>query len=698
MSGKVKKVIIVTGLLALVAGGIFTAFQLGQPDFLPGTTEEKNAENHPLYTCPMHPTVVQEAPGTCPICKMDLVPMAEGRGTQKEAAHPPQASVEASGKTHDAGAGDETAPIAFDEKPAVGTRAKCPVMGNVFEVNENTLHSEYLGKHYVFCCPGCKPQFDADPERYLSPAEDEVISRDGHAHEQPEDEHANHVHVNGFDGMPPVGTKAFCPVMQNDFTVTKETASSEYQGKTYVFCCAMCKPIFDKNPERYVKMLGKQPAAGTASPEVPSGKSGDRKIKYWVAPMDPTYIRDEPGKSPMGMDLVPVYEDESAGTSDDGKTIRIDPVVVQNMGVRVAKVTHGPIFRHVRTIGEVEVAEDEVSVVNLRFNGWIERIFVDETGQKVKRGQPLFNVYSPELMAAQEEYLLAVRTEGPDGRLARSAARRMELWGIGPRYLKRIASDGKASKTLTIYAPRSGYVLHKNVVLGAHVNSGADLYRIGDLDRIWVNTEVYEYDAPWISVGQPASIELTSQQGKAWEGTVSYVYPTLNRKSRTLRVRLEFENPGIDLKPGMLAIVRIETRRKDHAVTVPSEAVLHSGERRIVFVVRGYGKYEPREVVTGLVADNHKTEILEGLTKGEEVVVSGQFLLDSESQLQEAVSKLLAARLQSKKKGQYQADDKVDGKGAGGDTYWTCGMHPEVVQDGPGTCPKCGMDLVEKKR
>jgi Cu(I)/Ag(I) efflux system membrane fusion protein/cobalt-zinc-cadmium efflux system membrane fusion protein len=171
----------------------------------------------------------------------------------------------------------------------------------------------------------------------------------------------------------------------------------------------------------------------------------------------------------------------------------------------------------------------------------------------------------------------------------------------------------------------------------------------------------------------------------------------LNPKSRTLRVRLEFENPGIDLKPGMLATVRIETRRKDHATTVPSEAVIHSGERRIVFVVKGYGKYEPREVVTGLTADNHKTEILEGLAKGEEVVVSGQFLLDSESQLQEAVAKLLAARLQAKKKHEYKDDDREAGD-SGGVTYWTCGMHPEVVQDGPGTCPKCGMDLVEKRR
>ncbi len=393
----------------------------------------------------------------------------------------------------------------------------------------------------------------------------------------------------------------------------------------------------------------------------------------------------------------PVYEDEGESPDgDDGKAITIDPVVVQNMGVRVAKVEHGPIFRHVRTIGEVVVAEDEVSVVNLRFSGWIEKIFADETGQEIKKGQALFAVYSPELVAAQEEYLLAVRADGPDSRLARSTARRLELWGIGSRYLKRIVNKGRASRNITITSPRSGYVLHKNVVEGARIQAGEDLYRIGNLDRIWVNAEIYEHDAAWVSVGQKATMELSFQGGKTWDGTVSYVYPTLNSRTRTLTIRLEFENDGLNLKPGMLATVRIETRRKDHATTVPSEAVLHSGERRLVFLVKGYGKYEPRDVVTGLVADNNRTEIIKGLTSGTEVVVSGQFLLDSESQLQEAVQKLLAARLQVKK-GHAGKEDQVEAEAQTAMNYWTCPMHPEVVQEAPGACPQCGMDLVEKK-
>ena len=255
----------------------------------------------------------------------------------------------------------------------------------------------------------------------------------------------------------------------------------------------------------------------------------------------------------------------------------------------------------------------------------------------------------------------------------------------------------KSLRNITISAPRSGYVLHKNVVQGARVNAGSDLYRIGDLDRIWVNAEVYEHDAPWVRSGQKATMELSFLQGKTWEGEVSYVYPTLNPKSRTLTVRLEFKNPGLNMKPGMLAVVRIESQKRDGVITVPSEAVIHSGERRLVFVATGYGRYRPREIITGLVGDNKRTEVIDGLSEDEEVVVSGQFLLDSESQLQEAVAKLLEARLQARSGGAGKM-----GEGAMGKEdklyYWSCGMHPEVVQEEPGTCPQCGMDLVKKTR
>jgi len=401
------------------------------------------------------------------------------------------------------------------------------------------------------------------------------------------------------------------------------------------------------------------------------------------------------------MDLVPVYEDE--GSESSGSTVIVDPVMVQNMGVRVAHVERGPIFRHIRTIGEVDVAEDEISVVNLRFSGWIEKIWVDETGQAVKKGKPLFRIYSPEVVAAQEEYMLALNTEGKDSPLARSARRKLSLWDIPQSHLIELVKGGNAHRNVVVTAPRSGYVLHKNVVQGARVRAGMDLYRIGNLRKIWVNAEIYEFDAPWIRKGQKAFMELSFQKGKQWKGRVGYIHPTLNKMSRTLKVRLEFVNPGIRLKPGMFATIHIETRRKEGVLNIPTEAVIHSGKRQLVFVSRELGKYKAKEIITGLNGDNHRIEVVKGLKEGEAVVTSGQFLLDSESQLQEAIQKLLDARLQVRDQKKSPSDPghdhtKHETSRSQGSEYWTCSMHPNVVQDGPGTCPICGMDLIKKKR
>ncbi len=440
-----------------------------------------------------------------------------------------------------------------------------------------------------------------------------------------------------------------------------------------------------------------------------SGTQNGRKIDHWVAPMDPTFISDKPGKSPMGMDLVPVYASSSGPTA--AGTVIVDPVMVQNMGVRIAKVVKGPVSRHIRTLGEVDVAESEISVVNLRFSGWIERVYADETGQAIKRGQKLFSIYSPELVSAQKEYLLAYKINGLKSELTKSAAERLRLWQIPESVLKNIVRRRKVARSLVITAPRSGYILYKNIVDGARVIAGADLYRIGNLKKIWVTAEVYEFDAAWVKVGQNAKMELSFQRGKQYSGRVEYIYPTLNRKSRTLKVRLEFANPGIDLKPGMFATVRIEAQRKEDVLRIPTAAILHSGERQIVFITSAIGHYEAREIVTGLVGDSHVTEVLSGLAPGDTVVTSGQFLLDSESQLQEAVQKLLADRLQAKNQSKTpaaaapemdhskmsEAESKPEPKSTNSEIFFTCPMHPTVVQDGPGNCPICGMNLVEKK-
>ncbi|MCB9796484.1 MAG: efflux RND transporter periplasmic adaptor subunit [Alphaproteobacteria bacterium] len=426
--------------------------------------------------------------------------------------------------------------------------------------------------------------------------------------------------------------------------------------------------------------------SGGSQKATPGAQGEERVVAYWRAPMDPSYIRDAPGKSPMGMDLIPVYEDELQA---EGELVEISPGVVQQIGVETAPVTRTTVFRHIRSIGEVEVGEDELSVVNLRFSGWVERIYVDRTGDEVRAGQVLFDVYSPELVAAQEEYLLARRTQGADSSLARSARRRLELWGIAARDIAKVEQAGEASRTMSVRAPQSGFVLHKNIVEGARVSAGSDLYRIGNLQKIWVTAEVYEHDAPWVEVGQRAQLELTNLGQDVIEGEVSYIYPTLNPRSRTLTVRLEFDNPGVKLKPGMFATVYVEYRRQEDTLAVPTEAILHSGRRELVFVAHGEGRFEPREISTGLQGDDRVTEVTKGLSEGELVVTSGQFLVDSESQLQEALRKIMA----SKKGGPAKEDAHEPGHA---DTVWSCPMHPEVLSTSEGRCPKCGMFLEER--
>ncbi len=423
--------------------------------------------------------------------------------------------------------------------------------------------------------------------------------------------------------------------------------------------------------------------ACATDPTLP-GPDAEREVAYWRAPMDPTYIRDAPGKSPMGMDLIPVYVGETGG---DTSVVEISPGVIQQIGVETRPVRRTTVYRHLRTVGEVEVGEDELSVVNLRYSGWVERIHVDRTGDPVKAGQRLFDIYSPDLVAAQEEYLLALRAQGADAPLTRAARKKLELWALPASEIRRIVERGEASRTVPVRAPSAGFVLHKSVVQGARVPAGKDLYRIGNLDRIWVTAEIYEHDAPWIEVGQPAQLELTNIGGGTVGGKVAYIYPTLNEKSRTLTARLEFDNPGVGLKPGMFATVYVEYRRKDGVLAVPTSAVLHSGRRQLVFVALGEGRFEPRNVTTGLQGDHRMTEITSGVEVGERVVTSGQFLVDSESQLQEALEKILAS----------SRGAATEEAHAHPETVWSCPMHPEVVAAGSGTCPKCGMALVERE-
>ncbi len=387
-------------------------------------------------------------------------------------------------------------------------------------------------------------------------------------------------------------------------------------------------------------------AGGAAAETVPAG---ERKIKYWVAPMDPTFIRDEPGKSPMGMDLVPVYEDEAAS----GSIISIDPVTSQNMGVRMTIAKRKDISRTVRTVGLVGYEEPKQYSVNSKIDGWVERLYVNETGQFVKKGAALLEIYSPALVSAQEEFLLArdnskalanspfpAIAEGAK-RLLDSSRRRLKLWDISDRQIDRLETTGKVAKTLTLYAPYDGIVTMKMVREGQFIKGGMELLMLSDISKVWVYADIYEYEMPWVKVGQKAKIILPYVGSEPIESEVSYIYPFIEPKTRTVKARFDIDNPGFTLKPDMYVNVRLETEPVRNVLTVPAEAVLHSGEKQTVFVVLGDGKFEPRQVKTGVQSESGDIEIVQGLLDGDHVVTSAQFMLDSESKLREAIQKML---------------------------------------------------------
>lgn len=388
-----------------------------------------------------------------------------------------------------------------------------------------------------------------------------------------------------------------------------------------------------------------------SSPDGPCPNGADPL--YWKAPMDPTYIRGEPGQSPMGMDLVPVCQGETAAVGAAG--VRIDPMLVQSMGVRTEPAARRDLSRKVRTVGRVTYDERRVSHVHTKVQGWIERLFVGYEGDLVTRGQPLLEIYSPELVSTAEELLLAKRYRDSTRHsrfedvarggeeLFRAARRRLELWDIAERDIERLLETGQVQKTLTLHAPTEGVVTHLMVRQGMEIGPNNNLYTIADLSRVWLYADVYEYELPWVREGQNAVIELSYLPGHSFEGTVTYIYLFLDPKTRTARVRIELDNPSLLLKPDMFANVIIETGAHEDALAIPEEAVIRSGRRSIVVVANGDGRFAPREVRLGIDSGDGWVEVQGGLAEGDRVVTSGQFLIDSESKLQEAIKKMLVA-------------------------------------------------------
>ena len=378
-----------------------------------------------------------------------------------------------------------------------------------------------------------------------------------------------------------------------------------------------------------------------------------KKIKYWAAPMDPTYIRNEPGKSPMGMDLVPVYE-EAGEEKEPSSTIRIDPVTQQNMGVRLGKVQKKALSKTIRTFGTITTDETGLYSVNVKFNGWIETLYVDFLGERVEKGQPLFDIYSPDLLTAQQEYLIALQQQKGlkrsarrgDNRLLDASRTRLAYWDLTDEQIAHLEAAGEIQKTITIFSPASGVVVVKNALKGHYVKAGEHQYEIADLSTVWVDVDIYEYELPWIHKGMSAEMDLAYTPGKRYSGEVLFIYPYLDPKTRTARLRLSFPNPDDNLKPGMYANVYLQNTLPGERLVVPQEAVIDSGVRKRVFVSRGKGKFEPREVTLGVEGNDYTFEVINGLSEGDEIVLSGQFMFDSESRLKEAIAKMLEVRNQ----------------------------------------------------
>ncbi|MFQ5698285.1 MAG: efflux RND transporter periplasmic adaptor subunit [Myxococcota bacterium] len=388
------------------------------------------------------------------------------------------------------------------------------------------------------------------------------------------------------------------------------------------------------------------PKAGESS----ATKEG-RKILYWKSPMDPSFIAQGPGKDSMGMDLVPVYEGE-VPSGPPGR-IRIDPATVQNIGVRTALVERKSLSREIRTVGRIGYDERLVRRIAPKIAGWIENQTVNFTGQFVTRGQRLLDIYSPELVSTQEEYLVALRyrrrlagdaiQEAVRGSqdLVQAAETRLRYWGITQAQIKALRERGKITRTMTLHSPTTGIIIEKHVPEGGYIKAGETVYGIADISTIWVYGDVYEYEAPWLNLGQKATMTLAYEPTVTYTGKVTYIYPYLDSKTRTLRVRLEFQNTDdFALKPDMWANVTLHAETTHDALAIPERAVIRTGQRSVALVALDGGYFEPRDVQLGRESGDD-VEVLSGVEEGERVVTSAQFLINSESNLQSAIAKML---------------------------------------------------------
>ena len=366
----------------------------------------------------------------------------------------------------------------------------------------------------------------------------------------------------------------------------------------------------------------------------------DDGIEYYHCAMHPWIKSDKPGKCPIcGMDLTPAYKNRAQ--NEEG-VVQIDPAMIQNIGVKTEVVVNRTLGQTIRTTGRVDYDETKQAYITIKFSGYIEKLFVDYTGKQVMKGSPLFEIYSPDLVAAQQEYLQAIRfkknlsasnevSSGADD-LLQSAKRKLTLWDISSQQIKQIEETGQIKNSLTFYSPSSGYVVEKNIVEGMQVQAGMNLIKLADLSQMWVYADVYEDELSQIKTGDSAFVGLSYDPGKILRGKVSYIYPYVQDQTRTGKVRIDLLNPQLILKKDMYVTVNITPAVSKEILAVPEQAVIRSGIRDIVVLALGEGKYKSVEVQLGVLAGGYY-EVKGGLNEGDTIVTSSQFLIDSESNL-----------------------------------------------------------------
>ena len=392
--------------------------------------------------------------------------------------------------------------------------------------------------------------------------------------------------------------------------------------------------------------------AGNSYNETGNSTESEANILFYRNPMNPEITSPTPAKDDMGMDYLPVFAESSDQGESPAGTVKIDGVTTQNIGVRTGKAVELALSHTVRAVGRVAYDEEKMVRLHPKTEGWIDKMHVDKTGQWVKQDTDLLSIYSPQLVASQQEYLLALNNlkalekspiedirRGAET-LVKSSRERLKLLDFPAHQMHELDKSRQIKKSIHIHTPAEGIVMNIGAREGQYVTPATEIYMIADLRKVWVYANIYEYELPWVKEGDSVEMQLVGIPGRVYKGHLAYIYPYAESKTRTIKVRLVFENPDLLLKPNMFADLTIHAGKQAESVVIPSEAVIRSGSRNQVFVVRGPGKFEPRLVKLGLES-NGKVTVLEGVKVGEEVVTSAQFLIDSESKLREATAKML---------------------------------------------------------